>query len=184
LVLTLLVVLGALSMPAFEGAFARSRLRHAGDQVRAAWSRARLASLEAGQPHTFRCVWQSGQYHVQAIDLLVPTPIEELNPLPEVAVAAPEDEATDVAVTRIAEGVKFAGGIWAGAVGQVLAVEDQTADHQPGEWSDPIYFFPDGTTSDAIVILENEQGDRLRLSMRGLTGVSLAGEVGVDEDDL
>ncbi len=41
----------------------------------------------------------------------------------------------------------------------------------------PILFYPDGTTSDAIVTLVNDQGDTITLQLRGLTGIVQVSEI-------
>jgi hypothetical protein len=45
-------------------------------------------------------------------------------------------------------------------------------------WSPPILFKPDGTTSDASVVLQNDRGETIRVTLRGLTGIASASEVG------
>src|SRR5687767_13002379 len=54
LVLALLVVIGAISAPMLGGSFSRAALNGAGDLLRGAWSRARLAAMESGQTYVFR----------------------------------------------------------------------------------------------------------------------------------
>jgi hypothetical protein len=39
-------------------------------------------------------------------------------------------------------------------------------------------FHPDGTTSDASIVLANEGGQTLRVTLRGLTGISNVGDIG------
>ena len=41
----------------------------------------------------------------------------------------------------------------------------------------PILFYPDGTTSDAILTLVNEEGDSISLQLRGLTGITQVSEI-------
>ena len=41
-------------------------------------------------------------------------------------------------------------------------------------WSTPILFFPDGTASQATVVLQNDRSQYVRLTIRGLTGVARA----------
>jgi len=38
-------------------------------------------------------------------------------------------------------------------------------------WSDPIFFYPDGTSSTARILITNERSRFLMVSVRGLTGV-------------
>lgn len=183
LVLTLLVILGGLSITALEGSFARSRLRHAGDQVRAAWATARLTSLETGQTHAFRCVWGSGQYHIQALGVLVPTADGQLTQLPDVAIT-PDSEFADArwVENRLTGGVTFSDGQWVSTAKAYEVAPPELALVDRDNWSEPIYFFPDGTTTDARLILENAEGDRLLLTLRGLTGISLASDPDLEEE--
>ena len=45
------------------------------------------------------------------------------------------------------------------------------------DWSDPIFFYPDGTTSDAQLTLKNDQGRSVELNLRGLTGTVDVGDI-------
>jgi hypothetical protein len=47
----------------------------------------------------------------------------------------------------------------------------------PADWSDPIFFYPDGTTSDAQLTLKNGQGRAIELNLRGLTGTVDVGDI-------
>ena len=38
-------------------------------------------------------------------------------------------------------------------------------------WSDPIFFYPDGTSSTARILIRNSRARYLMVSVRGLTGV-------------
>ena len=40
-----------------------------------------------------------------------------------------------------------------------------------GDLSTPIFFYPDGTTSNARLVVANERGRYILLTLRGLTGV-------------
>jgi len=41
-------------------------------------------------------------------------------------------------------------------------------------WSTPIFFYPDGSTSTAAILLKNEAGRCIEIRLRGLTGSSMA----------
>ena len=45
------------------------------------------------------------------------------------------------------------------------------------EWGMPIYFFPDGTTSNAVLLLRNDRGLAVAVELRGITGGSRVGIV-------
>jgi len=44
-------------------------------------------------------------------------------------------------------------------------------------WSEPIFFYPDGTTSNAQLLLKNKQGRMVELFLRGLTGIVTVSDV-------
>jgi prepilin-type N-terminal cleavage/methylation domain-containing protein len=45
------------------------------------------------------------------------------------------------------------------------------------DWSDPIFFYPDGTTSDAKLTLKNDQGRSIQMDLQGLTGAVDVGDI-------
>src|SRR3954467_5621257 len=68
LVLALLVVIGAVAIPAMGGAFARASLRGGCDTLRAAWSKGRMAAIQKGQTFVFRCEPRGSQFQVIPLD--------------------------------------------------------------------------------------------------------------------
>ncbi|MDR0337865.1 MAG: prepilin-type N-terminal cleavage/methylation domain-containing protein [Planctomycetaceae bacterium] len=44
-------------------------------------------------------------------------------------------------------------------------------------WSTPIFFYPDGTTSTAAVLLKNNRGHCIEVRLRGLTGIAKLTEI-------
>lgn len=53
------------------------------------------------------------------------------------------------------------------------------ADNSSAEasWGTPIYFFPDGTSSSALMVLRNDRQQAIAVTLRGLTGTSRLGKV-------
>ena len=49
----------------------------------------------------------------------------------------------------------------------------ETAASDGGVWSTPIFFFPDGTTSTAAVLLKNDRDKCVEIRLRGLTGTGM-----------
>ncbi len=167
LVLALLVVIGALSVPLLAGAFSRARLHSAGDTVRGAWAKARLAAMQSGHSCAFRYEPDGGRFQIVTLDELA---------LPETSELAPADPEAEYKAadmlrlpkSRLPEGVVFAAGEVSSST-HLLATMPAAAD---GPWSNPILFYPDGTTSDAVVLLSNGGGIMIRVTLRGLTGIS------------
>jgi hypothetical protein len=60
-----------------------------------------------------------------------------------------------------------------------LAIEQTTMDATQfeSEWSRPILFYPDGTASDAFVVVANENKVGIKVELRGMTGTATLGDV-------
>lgn len=176
LVLALLVVIGAVSVPMLEGSFSRAALRSAGDLLRGAWSKARLAAMESGETHVFRFEPNGRRYEIATLnDLGQPDGVQTDPEDPDT-----ERSAADIlrlSENRLPDGVTFVAGHIATS-SRVMATLDTGSGE---EWSDPIVFYPDGTTSDASLVLSDSQRQTVRVTLRGLTGISNMGEVGNEE---
>lgn len=172
LVLALLVIISAISVPLLEGSFSRAALDSGGDLLRGAWAKTRLAAIESGATHVFRFEPNGRRFQIVALDALgvpeanAPAPID------------PEEETTATEFVRLSqnrlpEGIIFTSGNISSSA-QVLATLPFAAE---GPWSQPILFHPDGTTSDASVLLSNSRQAMIRVTLRGLTGISQTAEV-------
>ena len=176
LVLSLLVIIGAVSAPLLSGSMSRARLQHSGELVRAAWAKSRLAAVRSGDTYVFRYEPQGSRYQIDRLSsLTAPGSTTAVAPLIEQA-----DEIEDVDIFRqshstLPQGIVFASGEVA-AVPQLAAAAAAAASE--GGWSEPILFYADGSTSDAVVLLANDQQVSLRVTLRGLTGISRASELG------
>ena len=170
--LALLVVIGAVSAPLLGGSFSRAGLRSGGDVLRGALARTRLAAMESGQTYVFRYEPNGSRYQILTLS--------EVG-LPEGNVIAPdtggERDVSDrlrLSENRLPEGIVFATGN-VSASSQLMATLGSTGE---GPWSAPILFQPDGTTSDASILLTNGQQQTIRVTLRGLTGISNISDVG------
>jgi hypothetical protein len=167
LVLALLVVVAALAVPAMQGTFSRAALHGGGDLLRGAWAKARLAAMQSGQVYAFRFEPNGSRFQIVALNAIG---------LPESSEMAPDDPDTahDVSdmlrlpTSRLPEGVVFAAGDIS-ASNQVSAIMPESS---AGPWSMPVLFRPDGTTSDASILLTNDRQQTIRVTLRGLTGIS------------
>jgi prepilin-type N-terminal cleavage/methylation domain-containing protein len=167
LVLALLVVIGAVSVPLLESSFSRAGLHSAGDTLRGAWAKARLAAMQSGQTCVFRYEPSGSRFQIASLNELELPETSALQP----DTAGPRREAVDMLRlprSRLPDGVVFAAGEVSTST-QLLATLPGAAD---GPWSQPILFYPDGTTSDASVLLSNSRQTMIRVTLRGLTGIS------------
>jgi type II secretory pathway pseudopilin PulG len=180
LVLALLVVIAGVTMPVISNSIARARLASSGEMVRAAWGKARLAAMQAGEAYVFRYEEGGSRYQIAQLAALTAEDAEDINTLPPLSDEDEEYAEADMlrlAKSRLPTEINFQQGQVAAVpqmAGPALAVE--------GGWSQPIMFYPDGTTSDAAVLVANSDKETVRVTLRGLTGISRSSEVGNEEE--
>jgi type II secretory pathway pseudopilin PulG len=176
LVLALLVIIAGTAWPALESSLTGYRLRKAAEQVRVAWSRARIESLSSGQTVSFRFMSGDRQYAIERS--------AEPQYLPGGAAASSPSEGLDAGAAAgsprwLPEGITFVDAEIEDAAGWPLAA---TAAGAVGlEWSEPIEFYPDGTTSTARLRMANDRGQTIEVALRVLTGVAAVGELYAEE---
>ena len=206
-VLALLVVIGGLVVPVFTGSIASVRLRRAGDQVVTGWSRARAEAIESGQPYQFRFTPESGKFVIEPWTGLLGeegAASKSSTSSSASAASASTTSATTASsssgTTTTASSKNSEGTAAAAANGALpeeivfqsgeLAVEDfESGERSAASLQDagesesiPILFFPDGTASEASVLLTNGKKQFVRVTLRGLTGVGRASEVLTQEE--
>ena len=175
LVLALLVVISSVTVPLLSESLSHTRLQHSGDLLRAAWGKARLAAMRSGESYVFRYEPKGSRFQIVSLSATTAEDANDVNTLPPEDADDAEYRAEDIlrlSRSRLLEGIVFASGQVA-SVPQMAAVAAATK----SGWSDPIVFYPDGTASDAVVILANSAGLTLRVTLRGLTGISRAGQI-------
>jgi prepilin-type N-terminal cleavage/methylation domain-containing protein len=173
LVLTLLVVIASFALPLLGGAIERRSLMSGAGLLQAGLIRARLAAMQSGQAYVVRLEPKGSRFQVLSLDQLS---LPESQELPQ---EDPDAEHSTYDIlrffkTRLPDGVVF-GHADVSSSNQLTATMGSAGD---GPWSAPILFRPDGTTSDASIVLVNEPGQTVRVTLRGLTGTSIASEVG------
>lgn len=174
LVLSLLVVIGAIAVPLLEGSFSRAALYGAGDLLRGAWAKARLAAMESGQTHVFRFEPKGSRFQIVALPTLE-APENELG-LEDPETTEPTTEFVRLSQNKLPDGIVFISGDVASSA-QTLATLPMTAE---SAWSRPILFHPDGTTSDATLLLANDEQVAIRVTLRGLTGISQTADAEIE----
>jgi prepilin-type N-terminal cleavage/methylation domain-containing protein len=192
-VLALLVVIGGLVVPVFEGSIASVRLRRAGDQVVTGWSRARAEAIESGQPYQFRFTPDTGTFVIEPwTGLLGSEGSSATGTASAGATSAATTTTTSSSTSSTATSAETSSSVTNTALPDEivfqsgeLAVEDfQSGERSVGSLQDageslstPILFFPDGTASEASILLTNGKKQFVRVTLRGLTGVGRASEV-------
>ncbi len=186
LVLAVLVVIAAMSIPALEGPMENHRLRVSGDTVRVQWSHARILAMETGRTYVFKYQPELPNFKIE------PWYMEDDYLESDVVmgfgggtmagasrVSSPDGISTLTSNTassktelgELPEGVMF--------VGSEMELDDRSAflsvtatgAEDDALWSSPIFFYPDGTSSTARILMMNGRSRYLMVSVRGLTGV-------------
>jgi type II secretory pathway pseudopilin PulG len=173
LVLALLIVIASFAIPLLGGAVERRSLISSASLVQASWSKARLAAMESGQTYALRVEPKGSRFQLVSLDQLG-LPESQNVPATNPDVDYTPSEMMRLSRNQLPEGVIFAK-LDVSSSAQMAAVYGSSGG---GPWSQPILFYPDGTTSDASVLLEIESGQTIRVTLRGLTGSSGATEMG------
>jgi len=181
LVLGILVAVAAASAPALTGAMKRMRLTSAADIVRTQWTKAHVRAMKTGRIQVFRFEVGGNKYSVQpwigGDDELESdvTSLESMQMAAPVENLPPEETGAE---QLLPDGVLFLAGE-AAAEGRSLRVEEQVQSLGAGTaaWSAPILFYPDGSASDAYVIVGDEREVGIKLELRGMTGAVKVGEI-------
>ncbi|HEX5470291.1 MAG TPA: hypothetical protein VFW73_00300 [Lacipirellulaceae bacterium] len=173
LVLALILVLGSLAIPMLSGSFKRQALTSGADLLRAGCSRARLQAIKSGQMYVMRVQPKGSVFQILTLDQLALPENQEL-PADDPDAEHSAYDMLRLSQNRLPDGVIF-GDLKVSDSNLLTATIGST---EGGPWSSPILFRPDGTTSDASVLLVNEPGQTIRVTLRGLTGSSDVGDVG------
>ena len=161
LVLAIMVVVAALAVPAVQGTIASQAIVSGTDRVRIAMGQARVQAIRSGKVFAFYY-----QRNGQRFDV---APLEDFsrfsgqqNGRPPVSV-----QARDISDNWLPREVRF-------VAGQTqLDSRSETAKEASGASSmDAVLFYPDGTSQDAKIHLQDQQGRTMAVELRGLTGLA------------
>jgi prepilin-type N-terminal cleavage/methylation domain-containing protein len=186
LVLCLIVVIYSLATPALRRPLATQGLRKAADTVRSEWAATRSRAMRSGCIHVFEFKIGTNQYRIRP--WIAPEDMVEANNATMYGI--PSTQSGSVAPSRLVrneqsqlpEDILLAGSEvddkrW------VMMSESQLAMNEMDEsWSSPIFFYPDGTTSLARVLISNQYNDMVAVRLRGLTGKSRTEDVDPGEE--
>lgn len=180
LVLALMVAVIAIIAPSL-GLFTQSQqLRDAASVVRGEWARARVQAMKSGRIHVFRYEVGGPRYVVDfwiadddAVESGDNSALASGGDAPQPAGGNSDLEFSD---KSLPEGITFFLGETKGDA-RGARVEAELANESGAQISPPVLFYSDGTSSTAQVILINERGRAVTVSLRGLTGVARVSEV-------
>ena len=151
--------------------------------------RTRVAAIESGHIHQFLFRPESNVFRVEPW----PTDKESIESiLGNRSINKPatyefyQDDGTAVVQGKLPESIEFYRGklahdTTAGDSEWEQSVEELTPTREK-DWSQPIFFFPDGTSSTVSLMLRNQKQQYQRATLRGLTGTSRTSGILTDSD--
>lgn len=167
LVLAVLVVLAAFTLPSMDAMYGNFRLAAAADMVRANWAAARAHALDEGRPYRFAIVPNHGNFRIapDSGDFWGSANVPDLTESTE-----PPLVLEDV----LPRGVRFTSpdALQSGAVDLSGDAVLSPGSIDPSMWSRTVTFLPDGTTNEDVEIAFHGRGGQpVVLKLRALTGV-------------
>ncbi len=207
LVMAIMVTIATLSLRFTSGVIANYRIRQSADDIRAEWTRLRVKAMEDGYIYCFRFSHGDNQYRVdRVLDAQFTAKFDEPNrsnysddPIwdktldpdelsrDDYFLPDPETEPGQSPVslshkTELPKKCFFADSyVKPDARGRYYEGTDNYS-FGSGNWSKPVLFYPDGTTSTATILIKNDQPRCIELHLRGLTGAVAVSGVGTESN--
>lgn len=195
LALAVLVAVAAITWPALERPLATQRLRRAAEQVRTQWIKTRTKAINAGETFSFRYQPDTARFRVevqsQDAALLEATAANMGSQAGAGGPASAGSQSSTASSTtslpavppqaleaELPEGVKFAGGdVTEDGRAAEIANRERSMGSVDLSWSQPIFFYPDGTATAARVALVGQRERAIVIELRSLTGGARIGEI-------
>jgi Tfp pilus assembly protein FimT len=159
LVLAIIISVISAAVPIFHSSFEIERLKKGADVLRTAWAKARVAAMTTGLTHIFRFEYQTSQFVLAIWDT---------------GESATESSS---ATTVLEQPGELPEGITFHAAEKTAEARAAQADASNSGTAPQIFFYSDGTTSTAQVLITNNKDRFLKVQLRGMTGVSHVGDV-------
>jgi prepilin-type N-terminal cleavage/methylation domain-containing protein len=176
IVLAMIVVLAAVSLPAIRQAWQYQQLKQAGDLLRAVCGQTRVKAMRSGQIQMLRVEVGTGRYYVQAWT----TNDDSLNASADesLELQSLQLEIDPLHMKQLPEGITFHASN-SHFDTRASEIEDtlQQLERGQGTWSLPVLFYPDGSSSFAELTLANEREQAIPLKIRSLTGLCQVGDI-------
>jgi type II secretion system protein H len=181
LVLAIVAITAALAWPSLERPLANRRLHSAADEVRTEWCQARVEAMRSGRTYAFRYEVGGDHFYSEPENATATSTAGGA-----AATATPSGTGAAAGATPSAEnktlpkGIRFLGDKAAPGMTPVASTAAKTpAQDQPtGGWSNPIFFYPDGTASDVQLVLICNQSCAVRVMLRGSTATATIADAG------
>ncbi len=189
LVLAILVVIATIAWPALDRPLSSQRLRKAADKIRTEWTRARVKAMTEGTTCIFRYTLYEDGYSIE-LDGGSDFVPQDGSASPYGGVAMAELDTTHQTSSfgehKLPENVVFSSGETTyDSRSSMISSSGEPGSRVESGSSDPILFFPDGTTSTARLSLRNTEIDsEIELTLRGLIGAVSVSDTYTAEEPL
>ena len=179
LVLGILSVLAAIVVPSYNAFVVRQRIRQSVERLEVELQEARMQAIRSGQAQMLRFQIGTSEYVSQpwmsesdavnagpgatvqnAVGQIVQT---STNPLEVVAEVKP------TTAKKLDEGVLISSANTQNDSRTMMA-QLEVGTTTGATWSTPILFYPDGSSTTAEIIIEDQLGNRTSVQIRGITG--------------
>jgi prepilin-type N-terminal cleavage/methylation domain-containing protein len=190
LTLAVLAAIASVAIPQVSWVLGDRRLVRAADQVRIEMTRLRVDAMRGGRVLMMQGSLDDRQLRIRPyVSLADATEALDQTGSQSALLSGARQGTVTVAATESVETeeiIELPEEITIGAVAVVSAaraaeIEQQTLAEQADGWSQPILFYPDGTTSTAAVTLRHPTHGNVTVKLRGITGDVTTGEVMASE---
>jgi len=177
LVLAILVVAAAVTAPSLARTMRRTALVAAGEDVRAALTKAHVLAMKSGRTQMFQYELGGSKYKTEPY-IAGDDEIESAEGDPTGAFAGSTTSQQPAPEKTLPEGIKFTAGDFAiESRAERIEREVGTTSSGGATWSRPILFFTDGSAVDAFVVIGNDHNSGIRIDLRGMTAILKVSEV-------
>lgn len=177
MVMAILVLVAGLAIPMVSRSFTSQKLTKSVDLVRTQMNRARIKAMKSGEVYGFFYEPQGTTYRIAEFNAQAQDIIENGS-----GNRNDDDEVQsnyDFDGDRLPRDIKFVGhSIQDDARAKSVIAETNLDSGQLF----PILFYPDGTSQNATLVLENRDGDLMSVILRGLTGTTRVRKIENDNE--
>ena len=164
LVAAIMVVDAAMAIPSIQRTFSRQALQKGADRLRVAMGQARVKAIKYGEEYAVFLMPGGSYFNVAPF-----RSFQEQNALASQRNQIAEQGATsNYEEDLLPRGVKFIGG----EVGTDARAAEVMSSLESGGSLRTILFYPDGTSQDARITIQNEKQNTIEVQLRGLTGIA------------
>ena len=159
LVVAVLTILAGLAVPLWSGLLATEKVKQGADILRAELGSTRVMAIREGEEYAFCYTPDTGQFWQEPLS-------QSTQFSGAVNTLAPSSKLSLPPKNFLPEGVTF----MAGEAQESTRSEEVEDESGAANGYERVIFYPDGTAQTAGIIIQNENGDSVMVTVRGLTG--------------